>query len=41
MSYKNPTQHGWTPYSFEHIPEVRRVEQIVRNNLMQDERSEA
>jgi hypothetical protein len=27
----------WRLSGFEHIPEVRRVEQIVRNNLMQDE----
>jgi hypothetical protein len=28
---------SWRLSGFEHIPEVRRVEQIVRNNLMQDE----
>ena len=32
---------SWRLSGFEHIPEVRRVEQIVRNYLMQDERSEA
>jgi hypothetical protein len=27
----------WYPFGFKHIPEVRRVEQIIRNNLMSTE----
>jgi len=29
------------PNGFQHIPEVRRVEYIVRNNLIRDEREQA
>ncbi|MFI5460066.1 MAG: hypothetical protein ACHRXM_32000 [Isosphaerales bacterium] len=28
---------AWPPFGFKHIPEVRRVEQIIRNNLIKSE----
>src|SRR5262249_847642 len=34
---RHSRQLPWKPYGFEHIPDVRRVEQIVRNNLLRDE----
>jgi hypothetical protein len=40
MSYsKDSGPYHWPIYKFEHIAQVRRVEQIVRNNLMRSEGS--